>query len=179
MTAAQLIDDLRARFPTFTVTPEGDLIHVEIPDARTVWIKLSVAQEEIRIATTREGTVARNFLDRRGTGPWPDPEGADYLLWCIACDIKTAQSPDELRRFIGGPFDAVARDLACTFAAGISREVDRERARIAAYLDDAKARAEREGAAADLTMKTAAAYLALVATDNAEAPHPAPSEPTP
>lgn len=162
MTSAQLIEDLRTRFPTFTVVGEGDLIRVEIPDARTVWIKLSPAQEEIRIAAAREGTVARNVFDRRGTGPWPDPDGADYLLWCIAYDIRTAQSPDELSRFIGGPFDAVVRDLARTFASGISREVEQERARIAADLAAAQARADREGAAADLRMKTAAAYLALL-----------------
>lgn len=176
MTAAQLIDDLRARFPTFTVAPEGDLIRVEIPDAHTVWIKLSPAQEEIRIAATREGTVARNVFDRRGTGPWPDPEGADYLLWCIAYDIRTAQSPDELHRFIGGPFDAVARDLARNFASGIGREVDQERARIAADLAVAHARADRESAAADLRMTTAAAYLALAGTADAKM---ASSEPTP
>jgi hypothetical protein len=98
MTPAKLIEDLRARFSTFTVAPDGDLIRVEIPDARTVWIKLNPRQEQIRVATTPEGTIAKNIFDRRGTGPWPDPEGADYLLWCISHDIDTAQSPDDLRR---------------------------------------------------------------------------------
>lgn len=162
MTLDQLIEDLRGRFPTFTVVSEGDLIRVEIPDTRTVWIALRRFEGEVRIATTREGTVAKNIFDRRGTGPCDIPSGVDYVLWCIAHDIDEVQSPDQLRRFIGGPFDAVARDLARTFASGISREVKQERARIAADLAAAQERADREGAAADLTMKRAEAYLALL-----------------
>jgi len=162
VTPARLIEDLRARFPAFTVEPEGDLIRVEIPDARTVWIKLSPVQEEIRIATTRERTIAKNVFDRRGTGPTYGPDCVGYLLWCIAYDIDTALSPDELRRFIGGPFDAVVRDLARNFASGIKHGVDRHRAQITADLDAAKARADREGAAADLEMKRAWAYLEIL-----------------
>jgi hypothetical protein len=165
MTPAKLIEDLRARFPTFTVEQEGDLIRVEIPDARTVWIALVRFNDEVRIATTREGTVEKSIFDRRGVGPCYIPSAVDYLLWCIAHDIDDTnanQSPDDLRRFIGGPFDAVVRDLARTFASGIKRGIDRHRAQIAADLDAAKARADREGAAADLEMKRAWAYLEIL-----------------
>jgi len=74
----------------------------------------------------------------------------------------TPLKPEEITALFGGIFDPFARAYARATAAGIAEDVACRRRKIAADLDAAKARADREGAAADLKMKTAWSYLELL-----------------
>jgi hypothetical protein len=159
---AKLIKGLRTRFPTFIIAEEDDLIRVEVPEFRTIWIKFTLARDSILFATAPRGFGAYTLYDRRTPVPCDCPISIDHRLWCVACDIGTVRSPDDLRRFIGGPFDAVVRNVAHTHVRGIQYSVDRDRARIAEDLALIQARADRESEAADLKMKTALPWLEIV-----------------
>ena len=74
----------------------------------------------------------------------------------------TPLKPEEIAVLFGGIFDPFARAYARTTAAGIAEDVACKRRKITADLDAAKARADREGAAADLKMKTAWSYLEIL-----------------
>ena len=74
----------------------------------------------------------------------------------------TPLQPKEITALFGGIFDPFARAYARATAAGIAEDVACKRRKITADLDAAKARADREGAAADLRMKEAWAYLEIL-----------------
>ncbi len=159
MTLHQLLADLRRRFPTFTVSWTGDLIRVEIPDAQTVWISLNTITGTVRLSADRQAVYALDAFLPCEVGHYDD---LDKLLCMVVHSLPSPPRAEDLRCLIGGPFDGVARDWARAIAAGIRARVDRRRAEIAADLAAAQARADREGAAADLEMKRAWSYLEIL-----------------
>ena len=74
----------------------------------------------------------------------------------------TPLQPKEIAALFGGIFDPFARAYARATAAGIAEDVACKRRKISEDLAAAQERAEREGAAADLKMKTAWSYLEIL-----------------
>lgn len=74
----------------------------------------------------------------------------------------TPLKPEEIATLFGGIFDPFARAYARATAAGIAEDVACKRRKISEDLAAAQERAEREGAAADLKMKTAWSYLEIL-----------------
>ena len=74
----------------------------------------------------------------------------------------TPLTPEDLSALFGGIFDPFARAYARATAAGIAEDVACKRRKISEDLAAAQERAEREGAAADLKMKTAWSYLEIL-----------------
>jgi len=159
VTPARLIEDLRARFPTFTVVWEGDLIRVEMPAPfrERVWIRPPNHAGECVVSPSRltlrdEDALVAHY---------------DHLpdaLLRTAAGWRAYRAPEfaDLSPLIGGPFDAEARLLAKRRASVEAERADRMRKAADRDLEQSKRAHAEASANADKIASIAAAFAALV-----------------
>jgi len=154
MTYEQLIADLSARYPTFTIVQDEELIRVEMPEPfkSPAWVRLFEIEGEVYAGPTQE-SVRGDKSHKRGRVVFKIDRIGE-ALWHVAHGLHQGcfvLLPEHLAPLIGGPFDGTARVLAQTGVKGaqslssaLQALATKERARA----DRAQERADQEAARA-------------------------------
>ena len=161
MTPARLIDDLRARYPVFTVVWEGDLIRVEMPEPfrSPAWIRPPNDAGECVVSPSRRCLRDEDAL----VAHYDHLPGA---LLRTAAGWRAYRTPDlaELAPLKHGPFDAEVRVLAKRRAGVEAERADRMRKAADTALAVAQEAHAKAHADADLWASSAADFMALAVT---------------
>lgn len=126
--------------------PEPAVIDVVVPALGTTYLHAGW-WSDLRNPALKESTIA--LMRHR-------------VFTQIVAKRLTPLKPEELAALFGGIFDPFARAYARATAAGIAEDVACKRRKIAEDLAAAQERAECEGAATDLRMRTAWSYLEIL-----------------
>jgi len=121
MTNEQLIVNLSARYPAFTIVQDEELIRVDMsePFKSPAWVRLFESEGEVYAGPTQE-SVRGDKSHKHGRVVFK-VDRIGEALWHIAHGLRQGcfvLLPEHLAPLIGGPFDETARVLAQTGAKG-------------------------------------------------------------
>jgi hypothetical protein len=164
MTPAKLIEDLRARFPTFAVVWEGDLIRVEMPHplVTKAWLRLNTSSGEVRVASPREAIFTGHVGHDNVAVAHYDHVGEALYRVAYSLGAHHTPLPSSIFNALGGPFDVEVRLVAQALAGQAVARAARIRGDADAALAEAQRTHAKNTAIAATWSERAAAYAALV-----------------